>query len=181
MLSVSASALLLPLAGAFCLLAAVALWRTLEGARRQRYGAIMWFDGRRWPLLVWPVLVGTGVGWLLVQAALPSPVRIALAALIGLGLVLLGMTFYLQAHVVVNTEGIRTPSRRLRWTAVDDYVETAAGLTLFSCDAQGRRSRLTLPVPARHRARVAQITGACLDARFEYAARVYAGRLAQEG
>jgi hypothetical protein len=181
MLSVSASALLLPLAGAFCLLAALALWRTVKGARRLRYGAVTWFDARRWPLLAWPALTGAGIGWLLTQAALPTPVQLALAALIGIGLVLLAATFYFQAHIVVNTEGVRAPARYLGWTAVDDYVETRAGLALFYRDGHGRRCRLTLPVPARHRGRVAQITSACLDARFDYAARVYAGRLAQEG
>jgi len=63
---------------------------------------------------------------------------------------------------------------------VDDYAETKAGLTFFYREGAHRR-RLDVPVPPRHRARVAQITSACLDARFEYAARVYAGHQALEG
>ncbi|HYE59123.1 MAG TPA: hypothetical protein VD948_11485 [Rhodothermales bacterium] len=181
MLPFSASAVLLLLAGAFCLLATAALWRALEGARQLRYGAVAWFDAHRWPLLAWPALIGLGLGVLLSQAALPLSVRLGIAALVGMGLVLLMASFVLQTRIVVSTEGVRTSHTRIRWTEVDDYVDTAGGLTLFHRNARGGRTRLTVPVPRRHRARVSQITSACLDARFEYAARVYAGRQAQEG
>lgn len=180
MLPFSVSVALLTLACAFCLLAAFAFGRALS-ARRVRYGAVSWFDARRWAVLVLPGACSVLVAGLLVEAALPAAARAGLAVLVGGGLLMLAAALVLRSRITVGTEGVTTPEQFVRWNAVDDYLEVCTGLVLFHRNAGGRRCRLELRVPARHRARIGQITSACLDARFEYAARIYAGRQAQEG
>ncbi len=180
MLSSLASAVLLLLAGAFCLLAGVGFARTYARHRRSRYNAASWFDAARWRVFLLPVAAGGVVGLLLRAVDLPAPVVMALGALVGLGLVLMLYGLALRCRVRVSPTGVTTWDQLVRWNSVDDYADTATGLALFYHDGQARR-RLDVPVPRAFRLRVAQITSACLDARFEYAARLYAGHQALEG
>lgn len=180
MLLTSVSVVFLLLAAGFCALAALAFARALQRYQRSRYAAASWFDATRWPVFLVPALSGGILAALLLLVDLPGPVCLALAGFVAAGLLLLSGALALRSRVTVSTGGVATWDRAVQWNAVDDYAETGRGLALFYNDG-AQRCRFDVAVPRRCRTRVTQITSACLDARFEYAARFYAGHQALEG
>lgn len=181
--SATQSALVLS-AGLYGVAALALFGHALLSSVRAGRAVCAWRDRRVLPLLLVPFAVHGLVVLGLAQArGLDTVVLLALH-----GLALSATVFWTAAlllrHTVVVTEAGLWPrvgrgAPFVPWRRVTDYAEHpghTSRLTFFHTDAKGVRGRFDLAVPRAHRARLLQVVGACVDARFEVATREPRGR-----
>ena len=175
---------LVVLIGVSCLLTAGYFGLSLRSRLVAGRGVVAWCEPKGWATLALPVLVAFAGGVALALSPLDAAQLHGLAALLGLAVAFLAFGLVLAHTVVIRADGVAFGLARgvpfLPWRHVEDYFESrgeAPRLTLFHRTATGDRARVDLHVPRRLRHRLSHVLSACIDARFEYAARVrYAGK-----
>ena len=146
--------------------------------------AVQWHGWTAGPHLAVLLLVGALVGAILMrleQADMPvADVPIGpIGVMVGIGLALHAVAAVVRHRVAATPESLwyASDAAPLAWDDIDDYVETAAGISFFArerADGPGLRRprrRIDVAVPRAHREAFLLVLSACVDARLEHAVR----------
>ncbi len=141
--------------------------------------AVQWHGWTAGPHLAVLLLVGALVGAILMRLEQADVPVGALGVMVGIGLALHAVAAVVRHRVSATAESLwyASDAAPLAWDDIDDYVETATGVTFFArehADGPGLRRprrRIDVAVPRAHREAFALVLSACVDARLEHAVR----------
>lgn len=166
----------LALLGAFLLVTVLLLATSSGGLKRAADVALFWRDARVQPLPIAPLVFS---GLMIALLVSTQVVELGIHPVLPAGYLLGGVFWYaasvLTPAVVVTEHGLIVYAKggrhRFAWRQVADYFyferERVSGFVFFYTDRDGRRHRVQVIVPARHRVQFDHHLSHYLDARME--------------
>lgn len=180
----------LALLAAFLLVTTMLLVASSGGLKRAADVEVFWRDVRVQPLPIGPVV------FIALMVALLVSVRIAdleIDPLLPIGYLAGGLIWFsasiLTAAVIVTDHGLiaytKSGRHRFAWRQVADYFqferERTRGFVFFYVDRRGRRRRVKVTVPVRHRVKFDHIVSRYLDDRMDELPEATYGDSTMEG
>ena len=170
------STLHVALLAAFLLVTALLLISSSGGLKRAADVALFWRDARVQPLPIAPLVFA---GLMIVLLVSTQVVELGIRPILPAGYLLGGLLWFaasvLTPAVVITEHGViaytKSGRHRFAWRQVADYFyferERVSGFVFFYTDRGGRRRRVQVIVPVRHRIEFDHLLSHYLDARME--------------